>query len=164
MLPFANNLLQTFVVCVCKHVRGGEWGKGGCLWELKAHSFEESSGGFDVSPVSPLRKQSNGGKWSSKIGGKTTMQEEEKHCHSVGHSPHQHFHHIYWKNRQESERGSTMWLIFLPFPFLHCKFLNRPKRMNCFFKFYQWEGSPAELQFSAQRLLSCLARSFQANI
>lgn len=61
------------------------------------------------------------------------------------------------QNRQELERDKRMWLVFLPLPFLHYKFLNRPKRVNCFFKLYQQESSSGELQFSAQRLCSCLA-------
>lgn len=97
------------------------------------------------------------------------MWEERKHCHSLGSRKREsvcvccfpslpsHF----LKNRQEFERARRMWLIFLALPFLHCKLLNRPKRVNCFFKFYQQEGSPAELQFSAQRLPSCFQEAFR---
>lgn len=150
--------------------RGGKQGRGVCsLWAWSSQLCRQSWRGSDVCPASPLGEQSDGWKRSSKIRGRKTMQEEGKHCHSLGSRVYgggwvslrplpSHF----LKNRQEFKRGRRMWLVFLPLPFLHCKFLNRPKRVNCFFKFYQQEGSPAELQFSAQRLPSCLARSFQA--
>lgn len=143
--------------------REGEWLRRSVLWELGAHSFAEFSGGFDACLTSPVRQQISGGKHSSKICGRITMQEEGKHCHSHGTFPPSTLPYFFKKKTGRNLRGSMMWLVFLPFPFLPCKFLNRPKRINCFFRFYQQEGNIAELQFSAQRLLSCLARGFQAN-
>lgn len=150
--------------------REGEWVRRSVLRELEAHSLAEFSRGFDVCLISLASEQIGGGKHSSKICVRMTMQEEGKHCHSLGTFPPSTFPYFFpyfllkkKKKRQESERESMMWLIFLPFPFLPCKFLNRPKRINCFFRFYQQEGNRTELQFSAQRLLSCLAGGFEAN-
>lgn len=166
-------VLAGLCAIICKHVvgvcmcgRGGEQGRGVCsLWAWSSQLCRQSWRGSSVCPASPLREQSDGWEHSSKIRGRKTMQEEGKRSHSLGSSvcvlltpP---LLSNFLKNRQASERGRRMWLVFLPLPFLHCKFLKRPKRVNCFFKFYQQEGSPAELQFSAQRLPSCLARSFQ---
>lgn len=157
----------------------GSRARGVCsLWARSSQLSRQFRKGSDVCPASPLGVQSDGWKCSSKIRGRNTMQGKGKRCHSLGLCVHRcggvwgyvcvclptpapplpsHF----LKNRQELERHKKMWPVFLLLPFLHYKFLNRPKRVNCFFKFYQQESSPEELQFSAQRLCSCLAWSFQ---
>lgn len=85
--------------------REGEWLRRSVLWELGAHSFAEFSGGFDACLTSPARQQISGGKHSSKICGRITMQEEGKHCHSHGTFPPSTLPYFFKKkNRQESER------------------------------------------------------------